>query len=283
MIWMVMPIFLAIDPGTVAAIAKIADGRVGAAGEILETRKKILEFHAAEHFPMQSVYKLPIAMATLGEIDRGKLKLDQMVHVDKSEYVRKGQGSPLRDAHPEGADVSVRELMRLAVSESDGSASDVLLRLIGGAGVVMQYLKGIGVTAIMVRDTERRIGQDWAVQYENWATPEGAIAVLRALQESRGISAAHRELLLKFMTESPTGPNRIKGQLPRGTILAHKTGSGGTKDGVTSATNDIGIVTLPDGRHLAIAIFVSDAKADEGSRDAAIAKIARGAWDEAVR
>lgn len=59
----------------------------------------------------------------------------------------------------------------------------------------------------------------------------------------------------------------------------HKTGSSGTRDGVTAATNDIGLITLPDGRRLAIAIFISDSKADDATRDAVIARIAKAAYD----
>ena len=265
----------------IAEIAGAARGRVGAAAEVLEGGK-LFSIQASEHFPMQSVYKLPIGMTVLQQVDRGKLKLDQNVRVDKREYVSSGQHSPLRDAHPEGADVTLRELLRLAVSESDGSASDVLLRLAGGPDAVMQYLHATGVKEVQVRDTEMRIGQDHAVQYANWATPNGAIAVLRALHESRGISADSRALLLQFMAETSTFPTRLKGLLPASTPVAHKTGSSGTTDGVAAATNDIGIVTLPDGRHLALAVFVSDSRAESAARDAVIARIARVAWDRAT-
>jgi beta-lactamase class A len=260
-------------------IARLARGRVGVGATVLEGGGS-LSFHAGEHFPMQSVYKLPIGMALLHQVDQGAFKLDQNVHVDKQEYVSSGQHSPLRDAHPEGADVSLRELLRLAVAESDGSASDVLLRLIGGPESVMKYLHEAGVTEVQVRDTEKRIGQDNAVQYANWATPNGAVGVLRALHESRGLSAASRGLLLKFTTETTTFPTRIKGLLPASTVVAHKTGSSGTRDGVSAATNDIGVVTLPDGRHLAIAVFVSDSKAGDSTRDAVIARLTRLAWDQ---
>ncbi|MGA7915229.1 MAG: hypothetical protein WCA00_08350, partial [Candidatus Acidiferrales bacterium] len=63
----------------------------------------------------------------------------------------------------------------------------------------------------------------------------------------------------------------------------HKTGSSGTRNGVAFATNDIGLITLPDGRRLAIAIFVTDSKADEATRDAVIARIAKAAYDQAIQ
>jgi beta-lactamase class A len=272
-------------PETVAQLARIANsaaGRVGAAATVLEGGK-VFEFHATEHFPMQSVYKLPIGMAVLSEVDRGRLKLDSKIHVDPKEYISTGQHSPLRDANPQGADVTVAELLRLAVSESDGTASDVLLRIVGGAPVIMNYLKGLGVTEMIVRDTEMKLGRDSALQYENWATPRGAIDLLRAVQESRTLSVVSRRFLIEQMTGTATFPGRLKGLLPPGTPVAHKTGSSGTQNGVSAATNDIGIITLPDQRHLAIAVFVSDAKAGDAARDRVIAAIARLAWDLAVQ
>ncbi len=262
-------------------IAQTAQGRVGAAAVLLESGSSILSFHASEHFPMQSVYKLPIGMAVLSEVDRGAMHLDAIVHVDKEEYVSAGQHSPLRDQHPNGADVALRELLRLAVSESDGSASDVLLRLLGGTYIVRAYLHHLAVPGVEVRDTERRMGQDFRVQYDNWASPNAAVALLRVLYRSPGLSKSSRALLLRFLTETTTYPTRIKGLLPASAIVAHKTGSSGAANGLAAATNDIGIVTLPDGHHLAIAVFVSDSRADDPTRDAVIARIARLAWEKA--
>ena len=262
-------------------VAQSAQGRVGASAELLETGKTLISLHAREHFPMQSVYKLPIAMAVLHEVDRGKLKLDGEVHVDKSEYTPKGLRSPLRDQFPNGITVTLRELVRLSVSESDGSASDVLLRLLGGAQPVMVFLRDHGIHEVQVLDTENAMARDDSLQYRNWATPDGAVALLRTLLESSALSPSSRDLLLDFMAQTTTFPTRLKGLLPANAKVAHKTGSSGTRNGLTAATNDIGIITLPDGRHLAIAVFVSDARANDAARDAVIAKIARLAWVQA--
>ena len=258
-------------------IAAAARGRVGASVLLIETGEMI-SHNAAARFPMQSVYKLPIGMAVLSRVDAGVLNLERRVRVEPAEYPPVGQYSPLRDAHPDGADVSVGELLRLAVSESDNTASDLLLRFAGGAGEVMKYLRGLGARGVIVRNTEQELGSDDAAQYRNWATPASAVALLRLLHEGRGLSEEGRRLLLRLMTESTTGPKRIKGRLPAGTPVAHKTGTSGTRDGVTAATNDIGIVTLADGRHLAVAVFVADARADQATREDVIARIAEAAW-----
>src|SRR5207253_8196592 len=98
--------------------------------------------------------------------------------------------------------------------------------------------------------------------------------------ERLGRSETSQSRVLKSMTEATPGPNRLKGLLPAGTIVAHKTGTSGTENGVTAATNDIGIITLPNGRHFAIAVFVSDSPVDEATREGVIAKIAKAVWDK---
>ena len=82
------------------------------------------------------------------------------------------------------------------------------------------------------------------------------------------------------MTETTTGLKRIKGLLPDGTVVVHKTGTSSTVNGVMAATNDVGLVTLPNGRHIAIAVFVSDSPANDVIREEVIAKVAKAAWDK---
>jgi beta-lactamase class A len=260
-------------------IAGAARGRVGVMAQILETGESV-SLNPSGQFPMQSVYKFPIAMAVLRQAGDARIKLDQKVRVEKDDFVRRGMHSPIRDKNPEGAELSVAELLRFSVSESDGTASDVLLELAGGSEAVGKYLAELGVTEMIVANSEKEIGQDWETQYRNWASPAGAVGLLRAVHEKRdNLTEENRAYLLKIMTESSTGLRRLKGLLPKEAVVAHKTGTSGTREGVTAATNDVGIVSLPNGRHLAIAVFVSDSMADEATREAVIAKAARAAWD----
>jgi beta-lactamase class A len=259
-------------------IAGSVDGRVGATARIVETGESA-GVHEGERFPMQSVYKFPIAMAVLHLVDGGTLSLDSQVMVARADLVPSNTHSPIRDAHPDGDfRMPLREVLRYAVSESDGTASDVLLRLAGGCERVTSYLRGLGITGVMVATTEQEMGRDEMAQYRSWATPDSMAALLAAFQKGAGLAPENRRLLLHWMTETATGPNRIKGLLPAGTVVAHKTGTSGTHDGLTRATNDAGLITLPDGRHLALAVFVSDSHAG-AEREQTIAKIARAAWD----
>ena len=257
-------------------IASAAKGRVGVAAVVLETAESVF-VNSRERFPMQSVYKLPIGMAVMRQVDDRRIGLEQRVRVQKSDFVSAGQHSPIRDRNPAGVELSVRELLRFMVSQSDGTACDVLLALIG-VEAVGRYLKEVEVDEIVVANTEKEIGQDWQTQYRNWATPEGAVSMLKALHERRGLSADSKTLLLKLMVESPTGAKRLKGLLPSGTTVAHKTGTSGTLKGITAATNDIGLITLPNGQHLAIAVFVADSPANTETREEVIAKIAHAIY-----
>jgi beta-lactamase class A len=263
--------------GNIEQIARDARGRVGVATLLLETAESAA-VQGEKRFPMQSVYKLPIGMAVLDQVDHGRLNLEQRIRVRKRDFVSAGQHSPIRDQHPGGVELSLDELLRFNISESDGTACDVLLRVIGGAPVVDRYLRGLGIQGIRVVTTEQAMGRNQMVQYRNWATPAAMVALLRALQEGRGLSGPSRTRLLHWMTDTPTGPRRIKGRLPAGTLVAHKTGTSGTSAGLTRATNDVGLITLPNGKHLAIAVFISDSTTDEATREGVIARIAQAAW-----
>lgn len=289
----------------IADIAKKAGGKVGVAAILLETGD-FAGLNADQQFPMQSVYKLPIAMAVIDQVNRGELELDGKVGVSTDDMVRSGMRSPLRDKNPNGGEFNIRELIGLALVESDGTASDVLIQTAGGTANIQAFLIQIGIRDITVANPEKEIGRDWLTQYENWATPSAAVELLRWLgaagredapaimrsnpngavkgeAESRpGIESdqsPHFSILLRFLADSNPGANRLKGLLPKGTVVEHKTGTSGTREGMTAATNDIGILTLPNGNHIAIAVFVSDSPKDEKTRELVIAGIAKAVWD----
>ena len=261
-------------------IARQAHGRVGVAcslpGSALDCN-----VNADAKLPMQSVYKLPIAMAVLHAAEQGKLTPDQKVRFLPSDLISPGQHSPLRDKYPKGgADVSIRELLRLTVSESDGVASDILLRTVGGAPAANGYIDSLGITGISIRDSEKTIGKDVQAQYRNYAEPAALVQLLRLLADHSPLSREHTALLLRWMTDIQTGQHRLKGLLPPGTPVAHKTGTSGEDHGITHATNDIGLITLPDGRKLAIAVLVADSPESEAVREGVIAEIAKAIWNE---
>ena len=233
------------------------------------------------HPPMQSVFKFPLAMTVLHQVEEGRLRLDQQVRFEKSDRYP-GSYSPLQDQFPD-ADVDVRldRLVQLSVGMSDNIATDILLRLVGGPRAVQTYLDSLGFSAIHVRDTERAMHDDHKLQYRNDAEPTTMVALLRRFADNSPLTPEHTALLNQWMTDTPSTPNRIKGQLPAGTVVAHKSGTSGTEGGITAATNDIGLITLPNGKRLAIAVFITDSHADDPARERVIARITRAVYDQA--
>ncbi|MFC5412841.1 class A beta-lactamase [Larkinella bovis] len=260
-------------------IAKTAQGRVGMMATVIETGQSI-SLDPSGHFPMQSVYKFPIAMAVLQQVDQGKLSLGQKIQVDKNDFVGPRQHSPIRDTNPQGVELTLAELLRFMASESDGTACDVLLKTLGGPANVTQYLRSLSINGIRVATTEKEMGTSETVQYRNWASPESMVNLLTVFHQGQKLSASSTDLLRRILTETPTGPRRLKGLLPAGTEVAHKTGSSRTFDGFTRATNDVGIITLPSGQHLALAVFVADSKASDADRENVIAQVAKAVWNE---
>jgi beta-lactamase class A len=269
--------------GKIRTIAADAHGKVAVACSLPDSPINCdLDPYARP--PMESVFKLPLAVATLDLVESEKFSLDQPIRFLPSDRILPHIYSPLQDKYPDAnVDVPLRELLRLAVSLSDNVAADIVLRVIGGPSVVTSYMKSIGVEGFHLEDGEHGLHDDAKVQYRNWFEPIGAVELLRRISDNSPLRDENTKLLQEWMQDTPTGPHQIKGELPAGTIVMHKTGHSGTVDGVASGTNDIGLITLPDGRRLAIAIFITDSKADDATRDAVMARIAKAAYDESVQ
>ena len=239
------------------------------------------------------MFKYPLALTVLHLADTGKLFPDQRpgepVNAILDREVRflpqdriPGAYSPLQDRYPNAnVDVTLRELIQLAAGQSDNGAEEVLLRIIGGPAIVQSYIRSLGITAFQLIDSEKDLDRDESLQYRDWIEPAAAVQLLERLVHDPPISPAANAFLVQTLTTSITGPDRLRAGLPAGTPLAHKTGSSGTHGGITAATNDMGLITLPDGRKLAIAVLVTDSRADEPTRDGVIARIGRAAYDEA--
>jgi beta-lactamase class A len=267
----------------IRVIADDAHGRVSVACSLPDSTLSCdLEPHA--HPPMQSVFKVPLAVTALHLVEQGKFSLDQPIRFLASDRILPHIYSPLQDKYPEAqVDLPLRELLRLSVYLSDNVAADIALRTIGGPAIVETYMESIGVNGFHLKDGEQGLHRDVAVQYRNWFEPAGAVQLLLRLSDNSPLTREHTQLILEWMRDSPRAPNRIKGALPSGTIVMHKAGTSDTANGVTYATNDIGLITLPNGRRLAIAVFITDSTADEATRDSVIARIAKAAFDASIQ
>lgn len=243
--------------------------------------KKTYGINQTEHFPMQSVFKFHIALAVLDLIDKGKLTLTQKVYISK-ERMQPDWYSPLRDKYPQGnVKLTLAEILKPTVSESDNVGCEVLLDLIGGPKVVDDYLKKIGMKDVQIKHNETVMQASWEPQFENYSSPNSAVELLKALNNGKILSSKSKAYVKKMLLETSTGPNRLRGLLPKGTVVAHKTGTSGTnkQTGEMAAVNDIGIITLPNGNQFAIAVFVSKSKEKIETNEKIIAEIAKATYD----
>jgi beta-lactamase class A len=254
------------------------DATVGVSIVALEDNDA-LTLNNGHHFPMQSTFKFPLALAVLKLVDQQKLSLEQKVHVTK-DMLRPNTWCPMLDKYPNGGDVTVAELLDYSASQSDNNACDILFDLVGGTAKTEAFIHGTGVTDIAIKATETEMATGWDVQYTNWVTPAAMTQLLGRFYGEQDLTKKSNDFLMKLMADSPTSKQRLKGMLPEHTVVAHKTGTSDTnEDGLIGAVNDIGIITLPNGKHLAIAVFVSDTKESYETAELIIARIARAAWD----
>ena len=274
---------------TLQRIAGAARGRVGVALIHLESGATV-NVRGHERFPMASIVKLPIAIEVLKQVAEGRLTLERAVWLDASDI---RPCCAIERRHPKGGvSRTVRDLLELAIVESDNTAADALLKVVGGAEVVERRLRTMGFPLINVDRTEGQLLLDmagvtnapppeqWTIEMQrklvadvdreslnkgraryltderDTATPYEMAQLLGRLQLADLLPRAETDLLLGYLLQTKTGPRRIKGRLPPDTSVAHKTGT------TAVVINDAGIITLPPDSKLTgrivLVVFIAD-------------------------
>jgi beta-lactamase class A len=300
-------------PSQFAGIARASLGTVGVAAREIE-RGESADFNASAALPMQSVFKLPIAIAILSEADHGRIGLATPVVVTVADLTPGASPIAVTVASEGHHTYTIRELLDFMAGQSDNTAADILLGIAGGAPRIQQFLHEHGLDHIDVSLTEREMAaeyygvpfpngapdplnefesavrnqspsqraaaaQTFSADSRNTATTTGLADLLVKLQTGALLSPASSTLLLGILTRSPITRGRLKGLLPLAVPVAHKSGTSATTNGVTGATNDIGVITMPDHSHLAIAVLIKDSSAPAAVRDSVIARVAKAAYD----
>jgi beta-lactamase class A len=297
---------------TIMAIArKAAPATLGMGLMNLESGQSYL-FNSDHRFPLQSVFKLPLGAAVLAEADAGRLSLDEPFDLKAEDL--SAPLSPIGAAWPARKVYSARELLEAAVSGSDNTAADVLLKRIGGPGALTAWLAQKHVTDLRVDRYEREIQPatcgmasfrpDWRTPAafaaaraavpeparlaalraymadpRDTATPQAMLQFLQALDREELISPASTQLLTRLMAATTRGNGRLRAGLPKDVFLAHRPGTSTVEGGLSAATNDVGIFTLPDRRSYAIAVFLTGSTLDDAGRDDVIARVGRAALE----
>ncbi len=253
-----------------------------------------------EIYPQQSVSKLWVALAVMQAVDQGSLHLDQWAVMRPGDRSVFYQPLASRIRGPDGLQITLADLLRHALIESDNSANDKLIEEVGGAGVVTRAVADKGLQGVAVGGTEREMqtrtaGLTWRPEYgHTWifkqaraeltdevrdqalatylanppdgATPVGIATALAQLKRGELLSRASTDFMLGLMGEARTGTQRLRGGLQPGWTLAHKTGTGPDWRGASVGINDVGLLTAPDGRTYAVAVMIRQTRAPAGQR-----------------
>jgi len=280
-------------------------GRIGVAAQEIGSGERIT-VNGDETFVMASTYKVAIAVALLDRVDKGELKLSDLIDISQEMMVAGDNAIAQNFVHP-GIKLSVANLIEPMITESDNTATDICLKLAGGPEAVTKMMRSIGIKDLRVDRYVTEILRDFYglpdkayasvlaeaiakdptlaakqsdrnLKFEqedprDQTSPNAMLELLLAIDSGKALSKKSREFLLGVMSRTRTGGGRLKGLLPKGTPVAHKTGT------IGGVANDVGFITLPDGRRFAIVVFTKSSTTPEAYRDRAIAEVSRTLYD----
>ena len=289
-------------------VAKETDAVVGVSATHIESGRTV-SVRGGEGFPMASAVKIPFAVQLMNLVEQGKTSLDKMVTLAPQD-LHPGSGTLTELFFHPGVSLSLENYMELMLAISDNSAADVVLKEGGGPAAVTARMKALGLPGIRVDRNIALLVSDWSgaknlppesewtremfdklydavpdaehlrARRANWvdprdtATPDDMTRLLVRIWKKDLFGAKNAEVLLGMLERCQTGKARLKGLLPAGTPVAHKTGTlGGIAD-------DVGVITLPgDAGHVAISVFTKASSKPGEVSEKAVAEVARTVYD----
>lgn len=276
-------------------------GTIGIAAQHSRSQEIVL-LNGDLAFPMASTYKIPIGIALLRRVDRGEISLDDMIQVQDESLVF---SQVIASAFPHsGVSLSVANLIEIMITFSDNTATDLCLSLAGGPAAVTRAMQELGVSALTVdRSTgeileafygvapgKNSLGDAVALMLSDpnrinapradfesdgldQSTPRAMLSVLRKLRAGEAVSPESTAFLLGAMSRTTTKPERLGLLLPKGTAVAHKTGT------IGGVANEVGYIGLPSGNEFAIVVFTKGSSTPPKDRERAVAEVARTLYD----
>jgi len=274
--------------GIIQSLGRSFNGQVGIAVQSVDNGWTI-SYNGGRRFPQQSVSKLWVAMAMLDAVDRGRITLTTPVTIRPQDLTLFHQPIAAM-VKADGYTTTVQDLFYRAMTQSDNTANDSVMRSIGGPSAVQGFLARRYIDGVRFGPGERLLqsgtaGLSWNQSLASGrafysarnalpmsvrqraldayiadpvdgASPVGIVTALAKLKRGEMLSPASTSLLLSTMSEAKTGPQRIKGGVPHDWHYAHKTGTGQQLGARQAGFNDVGIMTAPDGSSYAVAVMI---------------------------
>lgn len=240
--------------------------------------------------PQQSVSKTWVTLTALEMAEKGLLDLDTPIRVSREDLTLFHQPMRREILRSGAVELTVRELIERAIQQSDNTANNALLQRVGGPRAVRAMLArndlddirfGPGekpmqsaIAGLEWRDTysyesnffdardrvleaeRERAFTDYLADPVDGATPIGIARALAAIERGEVLSEKGAVEFLTIMSNTRSGPRRLKGGKADGWVVSHKTGTGQFWKGQQSGYNDVGVLFAPDSSAYAVAVMI---------------------------
>ena len=229
------------------------------------------------HYPLMSVFKFHQALALADYMGKQRQSLETRLPIKKSD-LKPDTYSPLRDKYPQGGiEMSIADLLKYTLQQSDNNACDILFDYQGGPNAVNKYIHSLGIRECAIAGTETAMHEDLNLCYENWTTPLAAAELVEIFRKKPLFPNVYKDFIFQTMVECQTGQDRLVAPLlVKKVTVGHKTGTGDLNaKGQQIGCNDIGFVLLPGGRTYSIAVFVKNSEENNQANSKIIANISR--------
>lgn len=260
---------------SISQIVSACPGEIGVA--VIINNVDTVKVNNKSVYPMMSVFKVHQAIALCNDFDDKGLSLDTLITINR-EKLDPNTWSPMMKEHAEPViSLSVRELLRYTLTQSDNNASNLMFKDIVKVAQTDSFISTlIPRSSFQIAYTEEDMSADHNKAYSNYTSPLGAAILMNRLFTENLISEEKQTFIKNTLQECVTGTDRISAPLldKEGVVIAHKTGSGYTNEnGVLAAHNDVAYVRLPNQVCYTLAVFVKDFKGNESQASQYVAHI----------
>lgn len=260
------------------SLDKIAGEYPGAIGiAIITGAGDTVTVNDEDKYPLMSVFKLHQAISLCDLFKKRGLSLDTMVNINPAQLNPDTWSPMLKDFAGRKLNISVRDLLRYTLIQSDNNASNYLFHRFQDIASADRHIATIiPRDAFRLAVTEADMWADHTKCYDNHSSPSGVAMLIDRLYTDSILHPEYQDFICATLRECRTGADRIVAPLTGkdGVTAGHKTGSGfRNADGTLSAHNDAAFITLPDGRHYTLVVLVKDFNGSEKEASGAIARI----------
>lgn len=253
-----------------ARIEAASGGRLGVS--VLDLRSGMhAGYRGGERFPMCSTWKALAVGAVLQRVDAGQERLDRRIRFDARQLV---SWSPVTEKHVGGEGMRVDALCAAALEISDNTAANLLLEVLGGPPAITRFARSLGDRVTRLDRYETALNEATPGDPRDTTAPDAMAGDLQRLLLGDVLHADSRARLLDWMERCRTGDGKLRAGVPSDWRVADKTGSGGY-----GSSNDVGLLMPPGQRPLVVAVYLTQTRAPEAQRQAAIAAVARAIVD----